>query len=87
MHLAAFLCLLRAKRSTRNEKGGLSSSGTEQIMAASANNGGDGLYSDLKSSLDCLRQVVSEGFVTELDKLRFEFETEIVAVRLSIKDI
>lgn len=46
------------------------------------NNGGDGLYSDLKSSLDYLRQVVSEGFVTELDKLRFEFETEIVAVRL-----
>lgn len=56
-------------------------------MAASANNGDDGLYNDLKSSLDCLRQVVSERFVTELDKLRFEVKTEIVAVKLSIKDI
>ena len=42
------------------------------------------------NSLDCLRQVVSEGFVklhTDLDKLRFEFKTEIDAVKLSIKDI
>ena len=42
------------------------------------------------NSLDCLRQVVSEGFVklhTDSDKLRFEFKTEIDAVKLSIKDI
>ena len=48
------------------------------------------MYSELKNSLDCLRQVVSEGFVklhTDLDKLRFEFKTEIDAVKLSIKDI
>ena len=40
--------------------------------------------------MDCLRQVVSEGFVklhTDLDKLRFEFKTELDAVKLSIKDI
>ena len=49
-----------------------------------------GMYNDLKNSLDCLRQVVSEGFVnlhTDLDKLRFEFKTEIEAVKMSIKDI
>ena len=59
-------------------------------MAASASNGDDSMYHDLKNSLDCLRQVVSEGFVkldTDLDKLRFEFKTEIEAVKLSIKDI
>ena len=40
--------------------------------------------------MDCLKQVVSEEFVklhTDLDKLRFEFKTEIEAVKLSIKDI
>ena len=55
-------------------------------MIASVNIGDDSLYNDLKSSLDCLRQVVSEGFVklhTELDK----FKTEIDAAKLSIKDI
>ena len=59
-------------------------------MAASASNGDDSMYNDLKNSLDCLRQVVSEGFVklhTDLDKLRFEFKTEIEAVKMSIKDI
>ena len=48
------------------------------------------MYNELKNSLDCLRQVVSEGFVklhTDLDRLRFEFKAEIDAVKLSIKDI
>jgi len=48
------------------------------------------MCTELKNSLDCLRQVVSKGFVelhTDLDKLRFEFKTEIGAVKLSIKDI
>ena len=51
-------------------------------MAASASNGGDSICNDLESALACLRQVVSEGFVklhTDLDKLRFEFKTEIDA--------
>lgn len=59
-------------------------------MAASAKNGDDSINDDLKDSLDCLRRVVSEGFVklhTDLDKLRFEFKNEIDAVKLSIKDI
>ena len=59
-------------------------------MTASASNGGDSMYNELKNSLDCLRQVVSEGFVklhTDLDKLRFEFKAEMDAVKLSIKDI
>ena len=59
-------------------------------MAASASNGGDSMYNDLENSLDCLRQVVSEVFVklhTDLDKLRFEFKTEIDAVKVLIKDI
>ena len=71
-------------------KTGSSLSETEEGMAASASNGDDSMYNDLKNSLDCLRQVVSEGFVklhTDLDKLRFEFKTEIEAVKLSIKDI
>ena len=44
----------------------------------------------MKDSLDCLRRIVSEGFLklhTDLDKLRFEFKTEIDAVKLLIKDI
>ena len=48
------------------------------------------MYNGLKNSMDCLRQVVSEGFVklhTDLDKLRFEFKTELDAVKLSIRDI
>ena len=59
-------------------------------MAASAKNGDHSLYNELKNSLDSLRQVVSEGFIklhTDLDKLRFEFKTEIDALKLSIKDI
>ena len=59
-------------------------------MTASASNGDDSMYNELKNSLDCLRQVVSEGFVklhTDLDKIRFQFKTEIDAVKLSIKDI
>ena len=38
-----------------------------------ASNGGDSMHNELKNSIDCLRQVVSEGFVklhTDLDKLR-----------------
>ena len=78
------------QRKRKKSKRGSSSSGTEEVMAASASNGGDRMYNDLKNSLDCLRQVVSEGFVklhTDLDKLRFEFKTEIDAVKMSIKDI
>ena len=71
-------------------KRGSSSSETEEVMAASANNGDDSMYNELKNCMDCLKRVVSEGFVklhTDLDKLRFEFKTEIDAVKLSIKDI
>ena len=62
----------------------------KSIMAASASNGDDSLGNELKNSLDCLRQVVSEGFVklhTDLDKLRFEFKTEIDALKLSNRGI
>ena len=48
------------------------------------------MYNELKNSMDCLRQVVSEGFVklhTDLDKLRDEFKAELDAVKLSIRDI
>ena len=78
------------QRKRKKSKRGSSSSETEEVMAASASDGGDSMYSDLENSLDCLRQLVSEGFVklhTELDKLRFEFKTEIDAVKMSIKDI
>ena len=74
----------------KKPKRGSSSSGTEEGMAASADNGDESVYNELKYSMDCLRQVVSEGFVklhTDLDKLRFEFKTEIDEVKLSIKDI
>ena len=67
----------------KKSKRGSSSSETEEVMAASASNGDDSMYNDLKNSLDRLRQVVSEGFVklhNDLDKLRFEFKTEIEAV-------
>ena len=77
-------------RKRKKPKRGSSSSGTEEAMAASAKNGDDSINDDLKDSLDCLRRVVSEGFVklqTDLDKLRFEFKTEIDKVKLSIKDI
>ena len=77
-------------RKHKKEKHGSSSSGTEEVMAVSANNGDDSINNELKDSLDCLRQAVLEGFVklhTDLDKLRFEFKTEIDAVKLSIKDI
>ena len=75
----------KRKKSSR----GSSSSETE-VMATAANSGDDSMCNELKNSLDCLRQVVSEGFVklhTDFDKLRFEFKTEIDAVKLSIKDI
>ena len=78
------------QRRRKKSKRGSSSSETEEVMAASASNGGNSMYNDLKNSLDCLRQVVSEGFVklhTDLDKLRFEFKTDIDAVKMSIKDI
>ena len=61
------------------------SSGNEEVMAASANNGDDGKYDELKNSMDCIGQVVSEAFVklhTDLEKLK----TEIDAVKLSIKN-
>ena len=76
----------KRKKSSR----GSSSSETEEVMAIAANSGDDSMCNELKNSLDCLRQVVSEGFVklhTDFDKLRFEFKTEIDAVKLSIKDI
>ena len=78
------------QRKSKKSKRGSSSSETEEVVTASASNGGDSMYSELKNSLDCLRQVVSEGFVKlhpHLDKLRFEFKTAIDAVKLSIKDI
>ena len=78
------------QRKRKKSKRCSSSSETDKVMAASASNGVDSMYNDLKNSLDCLRQVVSGGFVklhTDLDKLRFEFKTEIEAVKLSIKDI
>ena len=78
------------QRKRKKSKRGSSSSETEEVMASSARNGDDSMYNDLKNSLDRLRQVVSEGFVklhTDLDKLRFEFKTEIEAVKLSIKNI
>ena len=78
------------QRKRKKSKRGSSSSETEEVMAASASSGDDSMCNELKNSLDCLRQVVSEGFVklhTDLDKLRFEFKTEIDAVKLSIKDI
>ena len=76
------------QRKCKKSKWGSSSSSTEEVMAASASNGGDSMYSDLKNSLDCLRQVLSEGFVklhADLDKLRVEFKTEIGTVKMSIK--
>ena len=84
--LFAFYGPKKAEKSKR----GSASSETEEAMAALGSNGDDSMYNDLKNSMDCLRQVVSEGFVklhSDLDKLRFEFKTEIEAVKLSIKDI
>ena len=88
--VAVYLAAFYGRKKRKKPKRGSSSSETEEDMAASVNNGDDSMYNELKNSLDCLRQVVSEGFVklhTDLDKLRFEFKTEIDAVRLSIKDI
>ena len=51
------------QRKRKKSKRGSSSSETEEVMAASASNGGDSMYNDLENSLDCRRQVVSEGFV------------------------
>ena len=70
------------QRKRKKSKRRSSSSETEEdeeVIAASATNhyGDDSMYSDLKHSLDCLREVASEGFVklyTDLDKLRFEFK-------------
>ena len=78
------------QRKRKKSKRGSSLSETEEEMATSASNGSDSMYNELKNSMDCPRQVVSEGFVklhTDLDKLRFEFKTELDAVKLSIKDI
>ena len=66
------------QRKRKKSKRGSSSSETEEVMSASASNGGDNMYKELKDSKDCLRQVVSEGFVklhTDLDKLIFEFKS------------
>ena len=68
------------QRKGKKSKRSLRSSETEEVMAASATNGDDIIYNELKKSFDCLRQVVSEGFVklhSDLDKLRFDFKTEI----------
>ena len=76
------------QRKRKKSKRGSSSSETEEVMTTSASNGGDNMYNELKNSLDCLRQVVSEGFVklhTDVDKLRFEFKTEIDAVNCRSK--
>ena len=78
------------QRKRKKSKRGSSSSETEEVMAVSASNGSDSMYNDLENSLDFLRQVVSEGFVklrTDVDKLWFEFKTEIDAVKMSINDI
>ena len=78
------------QRKRKKSKRGSSLSETEEVMAAMASNGDDNMYNDLQNSLDCLRQLVSERFVklhTDLDKLQFEFKTEIEAVKISIKDI
>ena len=78
------------QRKRKKSKRGPNSSETEEAMAALASNGDDSMYNDLKNSMDCLRQVVSEGFAklhSDLDKLWFEFKTEIEAIKLSIKDI
>ena len=78
------------QRKRKKSKRGSSLSETKEVMAAMASNGDDNMYNDLQNSLDCLRQVVSERFVklhTDLDKLQFEFKTEIEAVKISIKDI
>ena len=59
------------QRKRKKSKRGSSLSETEEVMAASASTGNDSMYNDLENSLDCLRQVVSEGFVklqTDLDK-------------------
>ena len=59
------------QRKRKKSKRGSSSSETEEAMAALASNGDNSMYDDLKNSLDCLRQVVSEGFVklhSDLDK-------------------
>ena len=63
------------QRKRKKSKWGSKLSETEEVMAAMASNGDDNMYIDLKNSLDCLRQVVSERFVklyTDLDKLQFE---------------
>lgn len=79
-----FMC----ERKGKELKRGSSSSGTEEVMAASSNNGDDSIYNDFKSSLDRLGQITSDGFIklhTDLDKLRFEFKTEIDASKISRK--
>ena len=68
------------QRKRKKPSRGSNSSETEEVMAAVANSDDDSMCNELKNSLDCLRQVVSEGFVklhTDLDKLRCEFKTEI----------
>ena len=72
----------------KKSKRGSSSSEAKKVMAASQAMAAKACDNELKNSMDCLRQVGSEGFVklhTYLDKLRFEFKTEIDAVKLSIK--
>ena len=78
------------QRKRKKSKRGSSSSESQVMAASTSNGGGDNMYNELKNSMDCLRQVVSEGFVKlhiDLDKLRFEFKTELDAVKLSTRDI
>ena len=51
------------QRKRKKSKRSSSSLETEEAMAASASNGGDSMYNELKNFMDCPRQVVSEGFV------------------------
>ena len=78
------------KKRKKPKRGSSSSGNEEDIMAASNVNNGESIYSDLKYSIDCLRQIVSEGFVklqSDLDVLRSEFKTDIDQAKLSINDI
>ena len=57
--------LLRAKESGRNQNGAQVRQKPKKswLLRRAMPNGDDSMYNDMKNSLDCLRQVVSEGFV------------------------
>ena len=76
------------KKRKKPIRGSSSLGNEEDTMAASNVNNGESIYSNLKYSIDCLRQIVSEGFAklhSDLDVLRSEFKTDIDQVK-SIKD-